>query len=77
MKVAETDKRSALLARLADADKQESAFVARSDIDPLSAADVPPHARLSVGILKDGTHTIEWDGELSVDGGKASRTVGT
>lgn len=71
MKAEEQEKRSALLARLADADEEEPAFVAPSDLDHLSAADVPEYARLSIGTLdKEGVHHIEWDGELSIDRGK-------
>jgi Restriction endonuclease len=70
MKTAEQDKRGALLARLADADEDDPAFLAPSELDLLSAADVPEHARISIGTLKDGIHHIEWDGALSVDRGK-------
>src|SRR5580692_8094526 len=70
MKTTEQEKRDALLARLADADEEEPAFVAPSELDLLSAADVPEDVRLSIGTLKEGVHPIEWDGELSVDRGK-------
>ncbi len=76
MTTEEQEKHSVLLARLATADEDAPAFVAPSDLDLLSAADVPEYARLSIGTLKEGVHHIEWDGCRSI-AGKSSRTAGT
>ncbi len=65
------DNRTELLARLAQSDEEEPVFLAPSELEMLTPADVPAHAAVSVGTLdKENVHHIEWDGELAVEDGK-------
>lgn len=58
--------REVITATIEDEDR---AFLSPTELELLSVVDIPDGAAISVGVLKDSVHHIEWDGELRVEDG--------
>lgn len=48
---------------------EEPMFLSPADLELLLVGDVPEKVAISVGLLKDGVHHIDWDGELRIEDG--------